>query len=315
MKLYTRRSMLAWSAGAIAAAGPLAVQAASQITPEQQRILDCYPRYGTGEPVIYTNERLRCLEAELQRHIPISFENVPGEQAVDIAAAKRQDGRVHLILGDNEEVFRLFEISAFNTASPREILSAAAQIDGQIWLENEFRTAVAYRMEVTGPGDTSIAGIELHEFDPSKLHEVPISDVEIGEWPQAVDANDQILAVRDYGTGGFKPEVVIATLNESDWTKAAALLRYGNWNACPPPQVHVAVHRYWRERYGIELVSSQIDTLEFRVTNQPTDQETALALAREQYAYCNDIVDQGVGTLANLAATLMVSDYWYFWWD
>jgi hypothetical protein len=38
-------------------------------------------------------------------------------------------------------------------------------------------------------------------------------------------------------------------------------------------------------------------------------------LAREQYLYCGDIVDQGTGTLSRLATALMADDWWYFWWD
>ena len=40
-----------------------------------------------------------------------------------------------------------------------------------------------------------------------------------------------------------------------------------------------------------------------------------LDLALEQYAYCNDIVDQGVETVGRLADGLAKSSYWYFWWD
>jgi hypothetical protein len=34
-----------------------------------------------------------------------------------------------------------------------------------------------------------------------------------------------------------------------------------------------------------------------------------------QYAYCNDIIDQGVGSYPALAAELMARDWWFFWWD
>jgi hypothetical protein len=29
----------------------------------------------------------------------------------------------------------------------------------------------------------------------------------------------------------------------------------------------------------------------------------------------SDIVDQGCESISNLAATLLNSPYWYFWWD
>jgi hypothetical protein len=52
-----------------------------------------------------------------------------------------------------------------------------------------------------------------------------------------------------------------------------------------------------------------------RVNRRPETRGAALDLAREQYLYCSDIVDQGVQTFSALAAVLMQSDWWYFWWD
>jgi hypothetical protein len=52
-----------------------------------------------------------------------------------------------------------------------------------------------------------------------------------------------------------------------------------------------------------------------RVQRRPPTREAALELAREQYVYCSDIVDQGVQTLSAFAAALMENDWWYFWWD
>jgi Domain of unknown function (DUF4253) len=51
------------------------------------------------------------------------------------------------------------------------------------------------------------------------------------------------------------------------------------------------------------------------VAVRPKTREEALALARDQYVYCADNIDQGVRTYSALAAALMESDWWYFWWD
>jgi hypothetical protein len=56
-------------------------------------------------------------------------------------------------------------------------------------------------------------------------------------------------------------------------------------------------------------------TLNVRVVRKPIAREEALALARVQYEYCNDLVDQDVNTLRALAADRMAHDWWYFWWD
>jgi hypothetical protein len=57
------------------------------------------------------------------------------------------------------------------------------------------------------------------------------------------------------------------------------------------------------------------DVVECVVTKPPTDRNAATNLAWEQYWYCVDIVEQGCESVSNLAATLLNSPYWYFWWD
>lgn len=95
-----------------------------------------------------------------------------------------------------------------------------------------------------------------------------------------------------------------------------ALLGWGDWNACPPPEEHVAVLREWRRRYGAVVKAISPDTLELAVARPPTSFDDALVLAREQYAYAPDIVDQGEhSSVGALAAALVDSRHWHFWWD
>jgi hypothetical protein len=89
----------------------------------------------------------------------------------------------------------------------------------------------------------------------------------------------------------------------------------GGWNACPFPWDHCAVHRYWQQQYGAEVVSVTHDIVQCDVSRPPTDRQAALSLAEQQYYYCADIVQQGVGTIEALAALLLKGRYWYFWWD
>lgn len=51
------------------------------------------------------------------------------------------------------------------------------------------------------------------------------------------------------------------------------------------------------------------------MANPPTERAEVEAVARAQYNYCVDIVDQGVETLAALAEEQVHSHRWYFWWD
>jgi hypothetical protein len=94
-----------------------------------------------------------------------------------------------------------------------------------------------------------------------------------------------------------------------------AFLRYGDWNECPSADVHCSVMRYWGEKYGAEILSISDDVIECTVKNPPKTREEAMKLAREQYLYCADIVDQRTQTLSNLGAELLNSNLWFFWWD
>jgi len=92
-------------------------------------------------------------------------------------------------------------------------------------------------------------------------------------------------------------------------------LAYGNWNDCPNPIVHAAMCRHWHETSGANLVAVGADTVEFMVRKPPCTPEAALLLAKEQYLYCTDIVDQGIGSISALAASLIDNTTWNFWWD
>jgi hypothetical protein len=137
----------------------------------------------------------------------------------------------------------------------------------------------------------------------------------LGVWPSTADSSPGLTVVTDILKGIFLPKVHIAILPTDDWTTIPAYLHFGGWNACPDAPYHVAALRSWRDRYGIELVGLAFDTFNLTVKHPPRSRDDALALAREQYVYCNDIIDQGVETYSALAASLMANDWWFFWWD
>lgn len=147
-------------------------------------------------------------------------------------------------------------------------------------------------------------------IDSGRAYEPPV-----GEWPEQPPGAPGLSVVRDLLTWQPLDSVTIVLVPTDDWTTIPAYLRWGHWNANPPPEVHVAALRSWRDRYGAELVGLSNDVMNIRVAAKPASRDEAMALALEHYAYCNDIVDQGVGTLTNLAAALMANDWWFFWWD
>lgn len=164
-------------------------------------------------------------------------------------------------------------------------------------------------------------GVSLDAFFEARLAEVGERDGEeadlfLGEWPAPGTAPPHVPGAHaDLLTGKPRPLVYMASLPTANPWEAFAYLGYGGWNACPGPEEQVSVHRRWHERYGAEPYAVCGDVLECLVSRPPADREAAEALAREQYLYCPDIVEQGTQDLRTLAATLLDGPAWFFWWD
>ncbi|MEM9295692.1 MAG: DUF4253 domain-containing protein [Planctomycetota bacterium] len=137
-----------------------------------------------------------------------------------------------------------------------------------------------------------------------------------GDWPSESEiAHPVVLSVSDPVTHQALSDLVMAFLPIAEASCAFAWLGFGGWRPCPDPSMHVAVARYWQRVWGAVPISITADVVEYVVPNPPATREQAVALALEQYRYCPDIVEHGVGTIESLAATLMRAQTWYFWWD
>jgi hypothetical protein len=137
----------------------------------------------------------------------------------------------------------------------------------------------------------------------------------LGEWPTKTSEGLGLSVAYDILTGQPRSTVHVALIPTDDPTAIPAYMHWGNWNECPSPAYHVAALRVWRDLYGAELMGLDADTINLRVSRKPATREEALALARTQYLYCNDIIDQIFGSYRALARTLMARDWWCFWWD
>lgn len=136
----------------------------------------------------------------------------------------------------------------------------------------------------------------------------------LGEWPAGMPKPVGFSAALDLRSQAPMPRVYIVLIPTDDPTTVPAYLHWGNFNGCLPAPYHVAALRNWRDRYGAELVALGNDTLELRVARKPATREEALELARVHYAYCGEFQNHGM-TLSEMAADLMVEDWWQFWWD
>jgi Domain of unknown function (DUF4253) len=200
----------------------------------------------------------------------------------------RATGQYPFLIGDARALAQITEAAGFNKTEPAAIMRASLEVDISDWIG-------ARRKDVEG------YGLVLDEL--------------LGEWPDEIPETGSIGIHKEVLTRTIKPEVFIGFVKiEQPW-QLPAFVKYGGWNDCPGAEFHCAFHRRWQQRFGSEITGMSGDVVECIVKNPPRDQEAATALAWEQYWYCFDIVEQGCDSILNLAATLLNSPYWYFWWD
>ncbi|HEY5758458.1 MAG TPA: DUF4253 domain-containing protein [Steroidobacter sp.] len=219
---------------------------------------------------------------------PFEIVAAPGSEVEDTWRTLRQrPGIVPVLLGERREADEAIQRMKESSQTFEEIKAAGLALDVERWIQQELK------------GDPD--RFDLQEDDEDE------------------DAGDNALPcftpAYDIRTGEPLKEICFGLIpGESSWL-VPAFLKIGGWNDCPHAEVHVAFFRRWFDRYGAEVVTVSDDVIEFHVSRPPRTPEEAKVLAMEQFVYCTDIVDQGVGTLGALTAALVNSPSWYFWWD
>lgn len=74
----------------------------------------------------------------------------------------------------------------------------------------------------------------------------------------------------------------------------------------------VARYKEWDQKYGLVLVGAGQDWLEAEFRNPPSNWN---AFAKEVFAFCPDVVEQGTGDVKTLAEEMRKQKSVYLWWD
>lgn len=90
-----------------------------------------------------------------------------------------------------------------------------------------------------------------------------------------------------------------------------AYIPFGDWNECPKAEEHMAIAKYWFEKYGACVAYISNDVIEYYLSSPVTG--NTMPIAEEHLGYSVDIL-QG-DNLTSLASQLKKSSIWYFWWD
>lgn len=152
-------------------------------------------------------------------------------------------------------------------------------------------------------------------FDEYRKDYSPFSDDDefYGEFKDG-ETLSRFISWQEYG---FKKtqELIYAEIPTRYPWEIFAWIPFGDWNECPPTKRVMSVSKLWYEEYNAVPAVVTGDCLEFYLPVPITDKDKALKIAKQQYGFDPDAVDQGTGTLKNLADSLTKSNVWFFWWD
>jgi hypothetical protein len=227
-----------------------------------------------------------------------------------------QTGFWPVILGDEDERERIAEdAGSKHWGATRALIDESLKFSGEEFLSGAFDEFLFCRQEdmkyLKEHGDQEGATT----LEAALAGDDPFRCMPRGTWPRGVHPNNEISTAYHYRTGEHLPQVFIALVPTTVSWHVPIYLYFGGFNDCPDPTSIGAVLRYWQEKYGAELMCMTHDVLEFQVTRPPRKRQEALLLAREQFLFCRDIVEQGTQTIERLAAELLNATRWFFWWD
>lgn len=131
------------------------------------------------------------------------------------------------------------------------------------------------------------------------------------EWEKDVVGTDEhVEPINDFeiedGTELYLVEIPV----KEPW-QVFAYIPFGDWNDCPKVEEHMAIAKYWYEKYGACVAYISNDVVEYCLSSPVTGD--TMPIAEEHLGYCADVL-QG-NNLTSLASQLKNSSIWYFWWD
>ena len=226
-------------------------------------------------------------------YFPSAKDDDPIMEAYYQARARgKKEGFVPMLVAVDELLLECFELNGEDKSAEQarqELLSAPLE-SGEEFLQQWLREIKE----------------DLEEDEPGYWEQL-MGEVSDGE------GIDRFLSLWDFDGKKTVPMVLAEIPVKNPW-EVFAYLPFGGWNECPANEEHMAVAKYWFEKYGAVPALMTHDVLEYSLP-APVSQEKAMEVAWEQFTYCSDIVEQGVGTVGRLADGLAQSKFWYFWWD
>jgi hypothetical protein len=76
-----------------------------------------------------------------------------------------------------------------------------------------------------------------------------------------------------------------------------------------------AVVRSWEDRFGARLLMVGFAEISLLVSRPPRSIEHARRIAAEHFVFCDECAGRGLSNVPRIAASLLETPIWTFWWD
>lgn len=131
------------------------------------------------------------------------------------------------------------------------------------------------------------------------------------EWQNYVVGTDERLEpVNDFDIVEGAELYLVEVPVKEPW-QVFAYIPVGDWNECPMAEEHMAIARYWYERYGARVAYISDDVIGYYLPSPVTGD--TMSVAEEHLGYSADVLQDG--SLTSLAFQIKESTVWHFWWD
>ena len=198
----------------------------------------------------------------------------------------------------------------------KEILEKAETIDFPAWLARTHLQHVEWIRRQVAQLESNGYEEDADHFREMLEQEEEFQGLQRLPWPEHCEPTPFItLATRFTHTSAMvgKP-VTMALLPCAHGWQTPAVMKFGGWNSCPEPALHMAALRFFQQRYGAELACLTSAGFELAVERAPSTRLEALRLAKMHFHYCGRFAEQGVESIDELAARLLGGEAWYLCW-
>lgn len=214
-----------------------------------------------------------------------SIQSIIENRYLELYKEGKENGYYPVILVPSDVLYDAFTVN-FESASTKELIGFSNEID----VEKFFKS-------------------KMDQYEYTAEYQIPV-----GKFSQE-EANDYLTSYLDFNLSLPYDEILILKVPTRKPWEILGYIPMGGYNECPTPDSQIAVAEYWYKKYKAVPTVITANSIEFMIERPPQNFQDAEKLAYEHYLFCNEIINNGLGSIRKLASILKDSTVWSFWWE